>query len=43
MKIAVIGAGIAGIGSGWLLSPENTVDVYEADASASAATHARST
>jgi predicted NAD/FAD-binding protein len=31
VRIAVIGAGIAGIGSAWLLSPQNTVDVYEAD------------
>ncbi len=31
MRIAVIGAGIAGIGSAWLLSPQNTVDVYEAE------------
>ncbi|MDP2401792.1 MAG: FAD-dependent oxidoreductase, partial [Actinomycetota bacterium] len=30
MRIAVVGAGIAGIGSTWLLSPEHTVDVYEA-------------
>ena len=30
MRIAVVGAGIAGVGSAWLLSPENTVDVYEA-------------
>jgi predicted NAD/FAD-binding protein len=31
VRIAVIGAGIAGIGSAWLLSPQNTVDVYEAE------------
>ena len=31
MKIAVIGAGVAGIGSAWLLSPQNTVDVYESE------------
>jgi predicted NAD/FAD-binding protein len=30
VRIAVVGAGIAGIGSTWLLSPEHTVDVYEA-------------
>ena len=30
MRIAVVGAGIAGIGASWLLSPENSVDVYEA-------------
>lgn len=29
MRIAVIGAGIAGIGSAWLLSQEHGVDVYE--------------
>ena len=31
MRIAVIGAGIAGIGAAWLLSPQNTVDVYESE------------
>ena len=30
VRIAVVGAGIAGVGAAWLLSPENTVDVYEA-------------
>ena len=30
MKIAVIGAGVAGIGSAWLLSQGNDVDVFEA-------------
>lgn len=30
MRIAVIGSGIAGTGSAWLLSREHTVDVYEA-------------
>jgi len=30
MKIAVIGAGIAGIGSAWLLSQAHEVDVFEA-------------
>ena len=30
MRIAVIGAGIAGIGSAWLLSQGNEVDVFEA-------------
>lgn len=29
MRIAVVGAGIAGIGSAWLLSQEHEVDVYE--------------
>lgn len=31
MRIAVVGAGVAGIGAAWLLSPENHVDVYEAE------------
>ena len=31
MKIAVVGSGIAGMSSAWLLSPSNTVDVYEAE------------
>lgn len=31
MRIAIIGAGVAGIGAGWLLSPENAVDVYEGE------------
>jgi predicted NAD/FAD-binding protein len=31
MKIAVVGAGVAGIGSAWLLSPGNLVDVYESE------------
>ncbi len=31
MRIAVIGSGIAGVGSAWLLSPEHTVDLYEAE------------
>ena len=31
MKIAVVGAGIAGIGAAWLLSPDNTVDIYESE------------
>jgi len=31
VKIAVVGAGIAGIGSAWLLSPSHDVDVYEAE------------
>jgi len=30
MRIAVIGSGIAGVGSAWLLSQEHDVDVYEA-------------
>jgi uncharacterized protein len=30
VRIAVVGAGIAGVGAAWLLSPTNTVDVYEA-------------
>ena len=30
MNIAVIGGGVAGVGSAWLLSPEHHVDVYEA-------------
>jgi len=30
MRIAVIGSGIAGVGSAWLLSGEHEVDVYEA-------------
>ncbi len=30
MRIAVIGSGIAGIGSAWLLSPDHEVDIYEA-------------
>lgn len=30
MRVAVIGGGIGGIGSAWLLSQSNTVDVYEA-------------
>jgi predicted NAD/FAD-binding protein len=30
MRIAVVGAGIAGIGSAWLLSQGNEVDIYEA-------------
>jgi predicted NAD/FAD-binding protein len=32
MKIAVIGAGIGGISTAWLLSPTHEVDIYEADA-----------
>ncbi|NTU70479.1 MAG: NAD(P)-binding protein [Coriobacteriia bacterium] len=32
MKIAVVGAGVAGVGAAWLLSPSHTVDVYEAEA-----------
>ncbi|MDO8963021.1 MAG: NAD(P)-binding protein [Coriobacteriia bacterium] len=32
MRIAVVGAGIAGVGCAWLLSPGHTVDVYSADA-----------
>ena len=32
MKVAVIGAGIGGISSAWLLSPNHEVDVYEAEA-----------
>ena len=31
MRIAVIGAGVAGIGAAWLLSPQNSVDVYESE------------
>jgi predicted NAD/FAD-binding protein len=31
LRIAVIGAGIAGIGSAWILSPQHEVDVYEAE------------
>ncbi len=31
MKIAVVGAGVAGIGSAWLLSQANDVDVYESE------------
>ena len=31
MKIAVIGAGVAGVGSAWLLSPHHEVDVYESE------------
>jgi len=29
VKIAVVGSGVAGIGSAWLLSQEHTVDIYE--------------
>ncbi len=32
MRIAVIGSGIAGMGSAWLLSHEHEVDVFEEDA-----------
>lgn len=31
MKIAVIGSGISGVSSAWLLSPTHEVDVYEAE------------
>jgi predicted NAD/FAD-binding protein len=31
VKIAIVGAGIGGVGSAWLLSQEHTVDVYEAN------------
>ncbi len=31
MKVAVIGAGVAGISTAWLLSPTNQVDVFEAE------------
>ena len=31
MKIAIVGAGVAGVGAAWLLSPEHDVDVYEAE------------
>ena len=31
MRIAVIGAGIGGVSAAWLLSPDNHVDVYEAE------------
>lgn len=31
MRIAVVGSGIAGTGSAWLLSPHHTVDLYEAE------------
>lgn len=31
MKIAVVGGGIGGISTAWLLSQENEVDIYEAD------------
>ncbi len=31
MRIAVIGSGIGGVSSAWLLSPSHTVDIYEAD------------
>lgn len=31
MRIAVVGAGIAGIAAAWLLSPMHDVDVYEAE------------
>lgn len=33
MRIAVIGAGVSGVGSAWLLSERHTVDVYEAESS----------
>lgn len=31
MRVAIIGGGIGGIGAAWLLSPDHTVDVYEAE------------
>lgn len=30
VRVAVVGSGISGISAAWLLSPEHTVDVYEA-------------
>lgn len=31
MRIAVVGAGVAGLGATWLLSPSHDVDLYEAE------------
>ncbi len=39
MRIAVIGSGISGIGSAWLLSQSNTVDLYEAEPELGGHTH----
>ncbi|HSK48723.1 MAG TPA: FAD-dependent oxidoreductase [Coriobacteriia bacterium] len=32
MRLAIVGAGISGIGAAWLLSKDNTVDIYESEA-----------
>ena len=39
MRIAVIGSGIAGLASAWLLSKHNEVTLYEADARLGGHTH----
>ena len=39
MRIAVIGAGISGMASAWLLSRQHEVDLYEADACIGGHTH----
>jgi len=39
MRIAIIGAGIAGLGSAWLLSREHEVTLYEANAYLGGHTH----
>ncbi|MDH4139409.1 MAG: FAD-dependent oxidoreductase [Coriobacteriia bacterium] len=31
MRVAIVGTGVGGLGSAWLLSPNHTVDVYEAE------------
>ena len=41
MKIAVIGAGISGLGAAYLLSSKHTVDVYEKESRLGG--HARTT
>jgi predicted NAD/FAD-binding protein len=42
MRIAVIGSGIAGLASAWLLSQQNEVTLYEADARLGGHTHTHS-